>query len=667
MQVVKLNKKVLYNPDDASFRHVAEPTVIILTLDNLETLIFNDLLEANGELVNYETLFSHWGNKIVTDGVLSRVISSLRNKLRKLEINELKVTNVSKKGYKLDGYLERISYVAAESEQVKADKFQRIGLLVTLILTLSVVIGYLAFLIFSTPKDKLSFERFSTILSNDDVKYALAVSPSTNRLAYTTFSSDNRLTQTVYDRTLSRGIEIEDELNSVSGADFVDDDTLLIYSLNDQECTIKQVTLDFETQSYKFNSFAKCSSQVVGKHLSSWRDNEFFYLDGVNNALSSNIYRANLATGELSQVSIDTNELGLAYAVFAAPQCNQIALLSITDNDSTRISIINVDLEEQQAWTHVEPTTLYSLSWDCERLVYKTSSGALMVHTLEDGEIDEGTEIPVLGYFYNPVAIDGGIALIKGSENSSSIVTESKMTSHSLTLANISGKSQPRFWDDSTILFGVEERGEWHLARLDTKQQITAKLPDIVKDSQFENLEVNKELGLIAIQSNKQIDLYRVSDGFTAVELVSSFAGNSPFFFEDKIIYANKMGNTQSLYVRGVDANEETLLVPGGHSVTMKDGELYFDYWSKLGIWKYNEGGDHELYSQLGFESLNFVKSDGELVVKSLHGGYYAVKDGSVEKLDFTKTAQLREIRNGISLGVSMEPEATSVLFAKWR
>jgi len=153
----------------------------------------------------------------------------------------------------------------------------------------------------------------------------------------------------------------------------------------------------------------------------------------------------------------------------------------------------------------------------------------------------------------------------------------------------------------------------------------------------------------------------------TSMTRIEQFEGINPYFFKGKIVYAKKGENITNLYMREVKSEVERMIVAGGHSAIVRDGELYFDYWSKLGLWKYNESGAHQLHYEFSFEFLRFVESDNNFIVVSLTGDYYELTPEGPIKLNYSKLNRLSEVRNGTSLGVANAPETTSVFFAKWR
>jgi len=670
MQVVKLNKEILYNPEDATFRSASDPKTIIITLDNLETCVFNDLLNAHGQLVTYEALFEHWQDKIVTDGVLSRVISSIRGKLKKLGLADTKVTNVSKKGYKLDGELEWLSYDTDPSSDVKHIKTVNVlyaGLFVIGIVVFITVLLLFIFKNYESSKEDLAFKHFKYVLSNAEEKYGLAVSPSNSRITYASRSENNLWAQTLYDLNFSVGMTITDGLNHVLGGQFVDDNRLLIYSLNDTECTIKEVSLDFESLSFELTNFTGCNRGGVGMHLAPWNDNEVFYLESVSSTISANVYKANLQTGQSSLVDIDTQNLGMIYGVYAEENCNQLAILSSFEKEDNRVSIIDLDKAGREVWAQNVPETLHSVSWDCKRLVYKDSVGSLFVHQFDEGDLLQSTNIPVLGNYYNPVKISDGIALIKGIERTASITIEDNQGYRNLTESSVAKQKLPRYWDDSTILYWSNEKGHWQLNQVNLSTRKRTLISEFIGHSDIRNFVASQEQNLIAVQTNGVINILKLSEGLDYLEPITEFEGINPYFFRNQIVYARKDESITNLYMRDISTGDEKLIVAGGHSAIVKNGELYFDYWSKLGLWKYNENGSHELHYEISFEFLRFVETDNNFIVISLTGDYYELTPEGPKKLTFSKLNWLREVRNGTSLGVAHVPETTSVFFAKWR
>ena len=367
-------------------------------------------------------------------------------------------------------------------------------------------------------------------------------------------------------------------------------------------------------------------------------------------------------------ISIDQMPEGFLYGLHAAPECQYFVALSNLENKSTSVSLLEITGNRASViWQDTVEYMLHSAVWDCERLLFKNEVGSLSVFELKNGKVEQNSDIPVLGRFYSPIATNNGVALVKGTEYKRALVMEGEQGYQGLTPHMNHKLAHPKYWDDERILFLSDESGEVQLKRIELANRELRLVASLSSLEAIGKMVLNQKMGLIAIGVGETIHIYKIDDALTQVQHLKTIAGINPYFYKDSITFARKSGNITNLYMMGLNSNDAQLIVPGGHSGMEKDGELYFDYWSKLGVWKYKEDGKHELTYELPFEIYSLVKSDEELIVQSLKNDYFKLTENGPEKLKFTRISWLKEVRNGTSLGVERNTAETVIYFANWR
>ena len=505
-------------------------------LDPLESAVFQTLAENPNKIISNDDLLDLWPTPATSPNSLTRVISTLRKKLRSLGLEGTEIKNYPKKGYALIAEVTHELVLADQGQDSRAPKLKSRELLASLFVL------FAAFVIFQFigNRSEVSTEHVPPVLSQaiqllDDVyeKIDLSTNSQTDQIIYATRESEESNWYLVLMNTYSLETQkISFQNLNLRTPDWLDNQTLIFRAYNDNECSIKR--LDLSRKNAGPVSLFPCNELTTGKGLSVVDSDTILFTDAALDIAPAYLYEGNVITGKVSRISaFETSGVG-TYNIQSTQSSDMIAILNGSDWTSTDIHLIDRSKEWQSVWHINVPNHKFSVSWNGTSLIHTNDKGGVTAHLFEENSFVKSIEMSGFSKLYNIVGTGGYVAFLQGNMYRTNILISSLIEQHIPEMPIVDTRASNKlaqFNNASRISYISDVTGIEQLWSINTETQIRRQISTFKTSKLIEAIDFNEDYSLFAMEANQQISLYHLTGDKLAEEPVFSINGIQPLFF----------------------------------------------------------------------------------------------------------------------------------------
>lgn len=596
-------------------------THFTIKLDPLETAVLFDLVEQKGKLVSYEQLFRHWSSRYVSDGVLTRVVSSLRGKFKQFEGIQVTIQNRPKQGYQLSAQIE-----VQEKNDHKSDfSFTKAALLfVPVIVFALVALSYV-----DSDSDVYDAHlEYKPLVATDKRKAGLSFNPSFSHLA---FGSLNPVTQkeelSIVNLNDGSVYSYEDE-GDIYTPVWLNNEKIIYRSKKSQSCYLRIATLNesFEVQEAK--DALPCNQDSMLGDIERLDDETILYTDSTIPYGPGHLFSMNLRTFQSKMIPFDNLLAAGIYKVVAAPGSDLIALLINDDFKSTEVRIVNLKSGDMNIASLRTSILNRSVAWDGKTLVVQAEAGRLEFFKLKGNKLEKSRSFPVFDLFNEVVNIPNGVAFIMGLHYSDQLFFQdynSKITQQLTDLKN-SDASMAFFTSENDIIFVTNSTGIAQVKKLELATGNMTQLSNFSKEKNIKIVHSSPDNSKLVLETNNGIEVYGVSIESPGMKLETKFEGIWPNISNDEVFYATKSDSIIQLNRYDFLTNEFSLVYEGAALGGRYKGQIIFAYDKRPGIWSLVEDSPELLVNTKG-EVMELIVKGDQLHYRDTTGRHY-VYDG---------------------------------------
>ena len=653
-------------------------------LDYLESKVFELLLDKPNSLIPYDEFLSHWKSSNVTDGVLSRVISLLRNKLRKVGCKDNIIINTPKKGYTLSTEVDIFSEITNEDAAIKVEektlvKFaekrsNKTGINSFIVLAVLVVFVVLIVLVIKFNEehvgDSLNFDSITTtkLLSDEMIKVEIAYNNFNDNIAYTSRSFNEQfLSVNIINRISGHNLQIAEHNKSISKPAWLSENEIMYREYDDNSCVIKKASLNLLTLKYSSTEAFTCNPNSYASSIARFDEVNILFTESTLNNIDSNLYKGNIETGKIKKIDIDNGGGVGIYNVITTANSNYIALLSSSDGSIFKIQLVDPNNSWLSLWSVELSVSNISVGWNGTYLSYKNNLENITVVKFKgDREIDRNS-ITILEPIYSLTSANNGLLFTAGELVSHNILlTDMDTEQHDLITGQSNSKNGlAKFYLDDFIIFVSNKTGLEQVWLYDRKKQTTSQVSYFTEKHQIDNFSIDKTRQLIALETKGKIMIYSLNDTHKLSTKSHEIVGVHPVFYQGKLVYSSYIAGDSNLYSWDLRSVEQPTLIVEGVDIANEDvDKLYFSGVNNAGIWEYKNGSENQLIFSLPTKGYRWLINQGVLTYTNDAGDYsrFNLKDKNTEKVNTDTCKNPLDFYKASCLSIIIEPSSNRIV-----
>ncbi len=577
-----LAEKVVFDVTNAQL--ASESGEKVVKLDPLEQAVLKDLVMNQGQLVPYDELFRHWSSRYVSDGVLARVISSLRSKFKLFEDVEISIKNRPKQGYMLvANVLRRDPIIKNTSPLLK------IGLAICFPL-LAVVFS--VFYMSSDKSAEFTIQLdYKPLISSPHSKDGLAFNPSYSHLSYSSFNKKSKLHQISIINLVDGSTYNYQEEYNLHSPEWIDEKRMIFRSKSKDYCRIRIAELDAEQRIINTMDAVECNPKSYWGDIAMLSNNYVLYTDSTTPFGPAQLFTLNLTTFKSTHIPFKGLLAAGIYKIVVAQDSDLIALLINNDYKSTEIRLINLKADDLNVASLTTNVLNFSVGWDGKTLVAKGESGSLEFYELNGDELENTHSYPVFGIFKDVVNIPNGVAFELGDIYSDQLFVKKHGNQVVQQITNLVGSDASNaYYNSGEVFFSTNDTGINQIRRLTLNTGNFVQLSNFPKDKVINSLTVNPSNKHLALETMRGIELYSLGNESNTFSDKIEFAGILPNLTDTELFYAKVDNSTVNLFRYDLLAKKSFLVKEGAALGSRFNDDIIFAFDKRPGIWKLVDG-----------------------------------------------------------------------------
>lgn len=566
-----------------------------IKLDYLESLVLKVLVENSNTLISHEEFLSHWRSSESTKNSLSRVISLLRTKLKKVGLTDKVILNSPKKGYtfvaKVEVHIECKSFSNQQKELTPNGNPYYLWLIPLFFIIL------LAISFKSNNTNNKSIENITSIelINNTDIKLELASNSNNNFIAYSTKSYGARYWElAISDRYTSQNIYIQDSLNNRKPA-WLSENMLVYRAYDETTCKIKVADINFLEGSYTSNTLFSCNPESYSSSLARYNKFKVLFSEAMLGSKASSLYIGDVTTGLIEPVHID-NKGGLGiYSITTSPESDYIVLLSSSDGVQSEIRMVDPTNSWKVVWNKKLAVINISVGWDGSLLSFKNDNGGISILHFEGENEIYRSNLPFIAPVHNVTSTNEGVLFTNGEFVKQNIAYTDLENSNNMVLtSNSNSKNKlPYFYTENLILYISNRTGIEQIWLYNLKNKTTQQVSSFRKSYNIKNIAASFSHSKIAIEFDRKTRVFELSPKNTLENNPIQIEGINPDFHDNKLIFTKFDQISFDLYSFSlIDSSLNKLKTSGGYLAKSNGKKLYYSKRHAPGIWEYQSNGD---------------------------------------------------------------------------
>ncbi|MDO6719947.1 hypothetical protein Q4575_11070 [Psychrosphaera sp. 1_MG-2023] len=666
--------------EDASFQlekhciyclHTADLIVngkVKCNLDNLESLVFLHLIKNKDKLVTYEDLHQFWNNRYLGEGVITRVISNLRTKLRTVGCLEIKILNKHKRGYILTGP------IAKTSNNPTLDFHLPRSLVTNLIIGASLIV-MLAVYLPDRFNQKITLpaqlKTSQTLLAEPKLIQQVAISPSQKLVAYASPQKSGRFTELkIINRLDDTKIKMVDN-GSLYSPVWLSEYQLLFRAVNQHDCFVKQVELSTELEILSMINLFRCNEKAIANSLSLYKQNKLLL---TNASLGSSGNRVSFAdlTGQACK-AIEFPELAgqTIYNIITHENSPEVFLLATSDWQTTNVIKTSIESNWQTTWQITSTEFLKSAAWNGKDLIVKHTKNSLMKFTWEKDILVAEQELE-LNYnlyagFHSPIHTKNGVVVISDNKNTrtlSKIEVNSRFREKLIELpSDITFlEKHPKLG----LLFKDTRNPEFtQLSTWNSNKKSFEPIVDIPEQFAAVNMSIDPTGNQVAIESDHKIVLANIIGQRVDIDNSQYIEGDQPRFISNKLfLHSTIDGIDKVLQANTFDLDAPPQYIATAKNIAQFDNNLIYSHQTKLGIWKHRRPFQ-TLLLNTNFRVTELLADDNILYFKMANGEHMVYIDGQKRPAPVEPNEHIADIDDNYLYAVAKANGPSELLLLK--
>lgn len=647
-------------------------------LDPLESTVFQKLVEHPKQIIHNDDLLNLWPTSTTSPNSLTRVISTLRKKLRELGVEEVEIKNYPKKGYTLLAEVKldepvvnsvELSNEGLDNQQPSSfANFIALGALVA-----AVIVIYAIYPTSLRENRDIPPVLAKAIQLIDDKYEKIDLTPNNDlkQLAYAMRDSINSPWKLIVLDTysLKKRIISVPQMN-LRTPDWLDAKSIVFRAYNDTECAIQK--LDLSRSDAEPISLFPCNKLTTGKGLSVINSETVLFTDAPLDIAPASIYRGDVNTGKVTRITtFETMGVG-SYGIQSTPNSDLVAVLAGPDWKSTHIHLLDPNREWQSIWKTETPRHKYSVSWDGNALIHANDKGGVTANLFNHDSFTRSIQMSGFSKLYNLVGNNGSVAFLQGNIYRTDVLIapiDDKQINASLLVDSRASNKLAQFINVNEVLYISDITGIEQLWLVDIRSQIKRQISTFTDAQRIEKIAFNRQQNLIAVEAGHRISLYRLSENKVDSMPFHSISGSKPLIVGDQLLfvqqdeYDNYNIHALNLQNHKVQRN----LIVGANEAKISDGQLYYTKFYQPGLWRYNKSSKDELVSSMSQDTNYWFIDGNNLIYKNPKQPIYLEKLSSnhVKTIEQSACYKITDFKYGQCLGTQLKANNTQLLIAE--
>lgn len=614
-----LDGKLIFDVRNAELRHIEKESVI--ELDPLEHAVLTDLVTSHGQLVPYEQLFRHWSSRYISEGVLTRVISSLRNKFRLFEELNISIKNRPKQGYVIEASIES----KAKSPKLPLRTAVYIAILAFVVSVL--------FLVFENSKitegsATIGKYEYTPLATSKGRKAMLAFNSSFSHLSFNTLNPEtNKDEISIVSLVDGTSFNYAEEHGLYSPV-WLDENRIVYRAKSKGYCQIKIAELDSQKRIVKTLDVVGCNSQSYFGDIEVLNENTILYTDAIAAYGPAHLFKLDLTSFISKMIAVsDLTVVGI-YKVIVPKNSNLAALLVSEDLKSTTVRIVDLD-NVGAAIASVNTGTLnMSVAWDGKTLVAKSKNSNLNYYELRGSEFTLKESMPIFDSFTGVVNVPNGVAFILGNNYVKQLYlhdTNSQLTEQLTQLTN-SPMLSAVFASKNRIYFVSSDTGIDQIRRIDLETGDNRQLSDFITSTEIQGLQVNPSQTYMVASTVQGSEVFSINQEDNSLSSEASIDGVFANVTDREVFYAKTAGTGVNLYRFDLLTKQTELVFEGASFGNRYNDEIIFTFEKRPGVWRLVDGEPELMFDTAG-NTRRLLVRDQEIHMLGISGDYY-IYDG---------------------------------------
>lgn len=637
-------------------------------LDNLESLVFLHLIKNKDRLVTYEDLHQFWNNRFLGEGVITRVISNLRMKLRIAGCLKIKIANKHKRGYILTGPISK--------KRLKANRafmFQRPLVAKFLLGTslLAILTFYLPLV--SNQKMTLSSQLHSSqnLLTDTELIQQVAINPSQKLVAYSSPKKNGEYAEIkILNRLNDTKIKLVDNASLYSPV-WLSEYRLIFKAADQNSCFVKQVELSTELKILSTINLFRCNENSVANTLTSYLQNKLLLTNANPGSPSNKITVADLNGQACKAVEFPDLAGQTIYKIITHAKSSDVFLLATSDWQTTNLIKTSIENDWQTSWQMTSTNFLKSAAWNGKELIFKHTDKSLMKYSWDQGELKSEQELTFSNIlhsdFHSPIHTQNGVVVISDNQNT-----------RVLTKIDIKSHIREKLVDLPQDITFIEKHPKLGLLFKDTRNpefiqlsswqyntQTFNPIVDIPTDHAAIDFSIDPDGKKVAFESNQQIVLADIVQKQVDVQHKQYINGTNPLFIADKLFLHSQSDGINKVH----RANTFDLDTPPQYIATAKNiaqfhNNLIYSHETKLGIWKHKQPFQ-TLLLNTNFRVTKLLAEQNMLYFKMANGEHTVYFEGQTQTVPVKPTEYIADIDDNYLYAIAKSSGPSELLLLK--
>ncbi|WP_181902280.1 winged helix-turn-helix domain-containing protein [Thalassotalea euphylliae] len=645
-----------------------------IKLDPLESLVLEELAKHPKDIISGNDLLNLWPTNATSPNSLTRVISTLRKKLRNLDSQNVEIKNYPKKGYALIADVEHALPEKTKSPDNSRNNAYTITVAaLTFLVFLALIVNYITSqsIVKSGSSIPPILGKAIQLIDDPYEKVDLSVNDTHTQVIYATRDSEQAFWQLVLLNTYSLKRRVITEANwNLRTPDWLDDNTIVFRAYNDTKCSIKKLNLSsLEAQPI---ALFPCNELTTGKGLSVLSPNTILFTDAAHDIAPASLYKGNLQTGKATRISkFESGGVGV-YNIQSKADSNLVAILTSADWSTGNIHLVDINDSWKSIWQIKTPKAKHSVSWDGNALLHANESGGVTAHIFNQDAFIKSIEMSGFSKLYNFVGNDGSVAFIQGSMYRTDVLMSPIKEPdgvETLLVGTRASNKLAQFINENEVIYVSDATGIEQLWSVDINTQIKRQISTFAKAQQIENVAFDDIAGIIALESSGLISLYSFANDKVNDTSFLELKGSKPQFYDNNLLFNTHDGadnyRIDALNLDSQELDSEFLL--GAHEIQVSNGQLYYTKYYQPGLWRYDALGEDELVSSMSQDVSYWFIDNNNLLYKAKGEVPFLVdiENGKVSKLSNSICQHITDYQFGVCLGQHFKPNSTQLMLAE--
>lgn len=628
----------------------------VIKLDNLETIVITKLIKNHDTLISYEEFLQHWRSSTVSENALSRVVSVLRSKLKKLGITDKVIINTPKKGYTFVGdvseFIEADAMLSQQADNSSNEDFNlstthnpsvsqllpekvthptnkphnKINILWVVAISLIVTVNTLLVVFHNNKTDKESIAplgnaQFVELLKDRNLKIEFNFNEVSHNIVFASKTvKDKYWHLKIANQSFENATDIKDPNKNLRKPIWLNENEIVYRSYDENTCEIRKSTIHAENSHHSSVKLFSCNPGSYASSIAKLDDKNILFSDAELGDTVSNLYIGEIETGKKKRINIKVNGGVGIYNIITTPHSPLVAVLLSNDGISSAIHLVDPRKNWEIVWRGELSATNLSIGWDGQKLSYKNNFGGLTIVQFKAGIEINRSYIPIPSNIYNISSLGNGLLFTSGSFYSKDValIDQSRSLNPILISKGFNAESHlGKFYSKDRIIFVSNKTGLNQVWMYDINTDKAKQITQFEKDKQIKALSVDFNAYKFAIEVSGKIQLYSIDPVTWFTNETNTFSGIKPEFFKDKILYTKYDGKTTNIMYRLKGekfVKEHHTNISGGFKVKTDGKDIYYSKLYIQGVWKYIDGNNDVLVYDALPTAYSWMIRSGELI-----------------------------------------------------